>query len=54
MINYLFDFIGEPTCRGLIHRLARRAESDIIIRSVVRRSIGKQFICNIIDKVLFK
>jgi len=40
--NKLFGFAGEPSCWRLIHRFARRSELDIITRSVVRRSIGKQ------------
>lgn len=39
----LSDFTGESTCRGFIHRLAGRSESDFIARSVVWRSIGE---CN--------
>lgn len=40
--NKLFGFTGEPSCWGLIHRFARWSEFNIITRSAVRRSIGKQ------------
>lgn len=49
----MFGFTGEPSCWGLVHRSARWSELDIITRSIVWRSIGKQYIIvKNIDKLL--